>query len=124
VRPAAAVSAAMVARARPQMGRSTLEAIGMSGAIDMPPEPNQRSRPMELGNFSISLAVKDLQASKAFYEKLGFKAGHGDGKSWQVMQNGIVKIGLFQGLFERNMLTFNPGWDSNGQPLPSFTDVR
>ena len=79
---------------------------------------------MELGNFLISLAVKDLQASKAFYEKLGFKAGHGDGKAWQVMQNGKIKVGLFQGMFEKNILTFNPGWDENGQKLPSFTDVR
>lgn len=79
---------------------------------------------MNLGNFSVSLVVKDLDASRAFYSKLGFTPGHGDGKTWLVMQNGTTKIGLFKGLLERNMLTFNPGWDANGNTLPSFTDVR
>jgi catechol 2,3-dioxygenase-like lactoylglutathione lyase family enzyme len=79
---------------------------------------------MNLGNFCLSLAVKDLAASRAFYEKLGFKPGNGDGKKWLVMQNGTTKIGLFQGLFERNMLTFNPGWDANGGPVAGATDVR
>jgi len=67
---------------------------------------------MQLGNFSISLAVKDVAASRAFYEKLGFKMVSGDqSKNWIVLQNETTKIGLFQGMFERNMLTFNPGWD-------------
>jgi lactoylglutathione lyase len=79
---------------------------------------------MNLGNFMVSLSVKNLEASRAFYEKLGFKAGNGDGKSWLVMQNGTTKVGLFQGMFERNMLTFNPGWDAFGQKLEAFTDVR
>jgi len=79
---------------------------------------------MELGNFSISLAVKDLEASRQFYEKFGFTATMGDGKKWQIMKNGDHIIGLFQGMFDRNILTFNPGWDSNAQKLPSFTDVR
>ena len=79
---------------------------------------------MNLGNFCLSLSVKNLEASRDFYSKLGFKPGHGDGKKWLVMQNGAMKIGLFQGLFERNMLTFNPGWDSNGQKVEKFTDVR
>ena len=79
---------------------------------------------MNLGNFCLSLSVKNLEASRAFYSKLGFKPGHGDGKSWLVMQNGTTKIGLFQGMFERNMLTFNPGWDSNGNAVGQFTDVR
>lgn len=79
---------------------------------------------MNLGNFSLSLAVKNLEASRAFYEKLGFTAGNGDGKTWLVLQNGTMKIALLQGLLERNMLTFNPGWDTNGKPLASFTDVR
>lgn len=78
---------------------------------------------MNLGNFSLSLVVKDLDASRAFYSKLGFTPGAG-GKAWVVMQNGTTKIGLFQGMFERNMLTFNPGWDSNAKALASFTDVR
>jgi len=79
---------------------------------------------MELGVFSISLAVKDLKASKDFYEKFGFKAFAGDGKKWQIMKNGDHIIGLFEGMFDKNILTFNPGWDSNAQKVPGFTDVR
>jgi len=81
---------------------------------------------LTLGNFSVSLAVKDLAASRAFYEKLGFhpKAGTGDGKTWMVLQNESCTIGLFQGMFEKNMLTFNPGWDRNAATLPNFDDVR
>ena len=79
---------------------------------------------MNLGNFSVSLSVKNLEVSRAFYTKLGFKPGSGDGKTWQVMQNGTTTIGLFQGMFDRNMLTFNPGWDGSAQPLDAFTDVR
>ena len=80
---------------------------------------------MELGAFSISLAVKDLGASRSFYEKFGFKAFVGDAsKNWLILKNGSHVIGLFQGMFERNILTFNPGWDSNAQKLASFTDVR
>lgn len=80
---------------------------------------------MQLGNFSISLAVKDIAASRAFYEKLGFRIVSGDpSKNWIVLQNETTKIGLFQGMFERNMLTFNPGWDSNKAALPEFEDVR
>ena len=80
---------------------------------------------MDLGNFSVSLAVKDIQASKQFYEKLGFKPVMGNpAQNWQIMKNGDHIIGLFQGMLEKNVLTFNPGWDSNAQKLPSFTDVR
>jgi lactoylglutathione lyase len=80
---------------------------------------------MELGNFSISLAVKDIKASKAFYEKLGFKVFGGDiSQNWLILKNGEHVIGLFQGMFEKNMLTFNPGWNSNAQKLDTFTDVR
>ncbi len=80
---------------------------------------------MELGAFSISLTVKDLQASKKFYEKFGFKAFAGDAsKNWLIMKNGDHVIGLFQGMFEKNIMTFNPGWDINAQKLASFTDVR
>ena len=80
---------------------------------------------MKLGNFSVSLAVKDIAASRAFYEKLGFKMVGGDqSKNWVVLQNETTKIGLFQGMFERNMLTFNPGWDSSKATLPDFQDVR
>jgi lactoylglutathione lyase len=80
---------------------------------------------MELGAFSISLAVKDIEASKAFYEKLGFKIVMGDiSQNWLILRNGEHTIGLFQGMFERNTLTFNPGWDRNAQTLDTFTDVR
>ena len=80
---------------------------------------------MDLGAFSISLAVKDIEASKAFYEKLGFKVFNGDiSQNWLIMKNGDTVIGLFQGMFEKNILTFNPGWDNNAQKLDSFTDVR
>ena len=80
---------------------------------------------MELGAFSVSLAVKDLQASRAFYEKLGFSAMGGDAaQGWLILKNGATVIGLFQGMFEKNILTFNPGWDQAAQPLASFTDVR
>src|SRR5262247_242818 len=80
---------------------------------------------MELGAFSISLAVKDLEASRVFYEKFGFKAFAGDAsQNWLIMKNGDHVIGLFQGMFEKNILTFNPGWDQNAQKLATFTDVR
>jgi catechol 2,3-dioxygenase-like lactoylglutathione lyase family enzyme len=79
---------------------------------------------MQLGAFSISLAVKDLAASKTFYEKFGFEFFAGDGKNWLILKNGDHVVGLFQGMFEKNILTFNPGWDSNAQKLSEFTDVR
>jgi catechol 2,3-dioxygenase-like lactoylglutathione lyase family enzyme len=80
---------------------------------------------MELGAFSVSLAVKDIAVSRAFYEELGFTVFGGDqARNWLIMRNGGVVLGLFQGMFERNILTFNPGWDSNAQKLASFTDVR
>jgi lactoylglutathione lyase len=80
---------------------------------------------MELGAFSVSLAVKDIEASKLFYEKLGFTVFMGDqSRNWLIMKNGYRVIGLFQGMFDKNILTFNPGWDSDAQPLASFTDVR
>ena len=80
---------------------------------------------MDLGAFSISLAVKDLEASRAFYEKFGFQAFAGNAsQNWLIMKNGGHVIGLFQGMFEKNILTFNPGWDNNAQKLASFTDVR
>lgn len=80
---------------------------------------------MDLGAFSISLAVKDIHASKAFYEKLGFEYFAGDvSQNWVILKNGTTVIGLFQGMFDKNMLTFNPGWPQDAQPLPSFTDVR
>ena len=81
--------------------------------------------PIRLGNFSISLAVKDLAASRAFYEKLGFRAKSGDPtKNWLVLQNETSTIGLFQGMFDKNTLTFNPGWDRSKNTLADFDDVR
>ena len=80
---------------------------------------------MELGAFSISLAVKDIKVSKEFYSKLGFKIVGGDiTQNWLILRNGDHTIGLFQGMFEKNSLTFNPGWDKHANPLDSFTDVR
>ena len=80
---------------------------------------------MNLGNFSLSLAVKDIEASRAFYTKLGFEVFGGDaGQGWLIMKSPSCVIGLFQGMFEKNTLTFNPGWDSEGKTLEDFTDVR
>lgn len=80
---------------------------------------------MQLGAFSLSLTVKDIAASAAFYEKLGFTRFGGDiSQNWLILKNGDTVIGLFQGMFEKNMLTFNPGWNQDAKPLDSFTDVR
>jgi predicted enzyme related to lactoylglutathione lyase len=80
---------------------------------------------MELGKFSVSLTVKDLEASKVFYEKLGFKVYTGNAaQGWLVLRNGLCVIGIFHGMFEKNMLTFNPGWDNNSTKLTAFTDIR
>ncbi|MDC8832393.1 VOC family protein [Alteromonas gilva] len=80
---------------------------------------------MELGAFSVSLAVKDINASRAFYEKLGFTEFGGNlAHNYLIMKNGPHVIGLFQGMFEGNVLTFNPGWDQDCNSLSSFTDVR
>jgi catechol 2,3-dioxygenase-like lactoylglutathione lyase family enzyme len=80
---------------------------------------------MDLGAFSVSLAVKDIEASKRFYEKLGFSVFHGDqSQNWLILKNGGHVIGLFQGMFDRNILTFNPGWDSDARPVGEFTDIR
>jgi catechol 2,3-dioxygenase-like lactoylglutathione lyase family enzyme len=92
------------------------------------PKNTQKStkgrKTMNLGNFSVSLAVKDFAKSKEFYEKLGFQFIGGDGKKWGIMQNETSTIGLFQGMFPKNALTFNPGWDRNGKTLKEFEDVR
>ena len=80
---------------------------------------------MELGAFSVSLAVKDIEASRLFYEKLGFTVFGGDqSQNWLILKNGDHVIGLFQGMFENNLLTFNPGWDQDAKPLAAFTDIR
>ena len=80
---------------------------------------------MSIGAFSLSLAVKDIKRSLEFYQKLGFSRFHGEiDQGWLILSDGDTKIGLFQGMFEKNMLTFNPGWSSEAQTLESFTDVR
>lgn len=80
---------------------------------------------MELGNFSLSLSVKDINASKAFYQKIGFEIFHDQSDhGWAIMKSPTCVIGLFQGMFEKNIMTFNPGWDGDGQTLEDFTDIR
>lgn len=80
---------------------------------------------MKIGAFSLSLTVKNIEASKTFYETLGFKAFAGVlEEKWLIMQNGDTTIGLFEGMFEKNMLTFNPGWDDQGKDVEAFTDIR
>ena len=80
---------------------------------------------MQLGAFSISLAVKDIEASRRFYEKFGFSTFGGNAaQNWLILKNGDHIIGLFQGMFDKNILTFTPGWDQQARKLPSFTDVR
>jgi lactoylglutathione lyase len=80
---------------------------------------------MGIGAFSVSLAVRDLEASRQFYETLGFEPFHGDvSQGWLILKNGDAVVGLFQGMFERNSLTFNPGWDGNAQAVDPFEDVR
>jgi len=96
----------------------------VSTSLTQDPAP-KKPEPVELGNFSVSLTVKDLKASRAFYEKLGFTEAAGDMKqNWIVLQNGTAKVGLFQGMFPRNMLTFNPGWGPGKEALKQFQDVR
>lgn len=80
---------------------------------------------MKLGAFSVSLAVKDLETSKDFYEKLGFEVFGGDAtQNWLILRNGDHVVGLFQGMFDKNLLTFNPGWDQSGNEVEPFTDIR
>jgi len=105
---------------------STLTLVFMAATIlGQPPSINQESETMKLGNFSISLTVKDIAASREFYEKLDFqKVGGNQEQNWLVMQNGATTVGLFQGMFENNILTFNPGWNHKKETLDSFDDVR
>src|ERR1051325_1110486 len=114
--------------------RGAIKAIGASAiplaaqTVKSPPAQRgttPKEHGMELGAFSISLTVKDLEASRKFYEKFGFKPFAGEAsKKWLILKNGDHVIGLFQGIFEKNILTFNPGWDQNAQKLAAFTDVR
>ena len=96
-----------------------------SQSASKPDSKAKKGKQMQLGNFSISLTVKDIAKSRAFYEKLGFKVcGGNQAQNWLVLQNDTANIGLFQGMFEKNMLTFNPGWDRTKATLPHFQDVR
>jgi lactoylglutathione lyase len=111
--------------------RAAIRAIGASAiplaAAQSAQSPIAKSggKAMQLGTFSVSLAVRNLEASQKFYEKFGFQSFMGDpAKNWLIMKNRDHVIGLFQGMFEKNILTFNPGWDSNARKLPAFTDVR
>lgn len=108
---------------------TSLMLAGLAAATLMTKLPNhkqdQQDQPVQLGNFSVSLSVKDIKASKAFYEKLDFKQVAGKlEQNWVVLQNGTTKIGLFQGMFEKNSLTFNPGWDHERKTPNDFQDVR
>lgn len=99
--------------------------IALAAATSVSFTSAQEIKPMELGNFSVSLAVKDIKASLAFYEKLGFKPVGGElERNWIVLQNGSTKIGLFQGMFSKNLMTFNPGWSQDRTALERFQDVR
>ena len=100
---------------RRQLAASSLLAVP---AFAAPPQ-------LSVGAFSVSLAVKDIAASKLFYEKLGFTVtGGNQAKNWLVLRNGDHVIGLFQGMFDKNILTFNPGWDQHTKKLPAFSDIR
>lgn len=102
-----------------------LPACASAPRVDAGKEAPTPSSPMELGAFSVSLSVKDLAASRAFYETLGFRSVMGEpAQNWLILRNGNTTIGLFQGLFEGNILTFNPGWSPLAEPLPKFEDVR
>lgn len=98
---------------------------GAAAAVMMPPAAPAENTSMKVGAFSVSLAVKDIQASRDFYEKLGFTVFGGDQKQkWLILKNEDTVVGLFQGMFEKNILTFNPGWDQSAKKLASFTDIR
>jgi hypothetical protein len=109
-----------------QCRRYAIAAWAVAGLIALPsPATATESPPMELGNFSVNLAVKDIHASLAFYEKLGFTPVGGDIRQrWIVLKNGNARIGLFQGMFDKNILTFNPGWTPDKAVLKDFQDVR
>jgi catechol 2,3-dioxygenase-like lactoylglutathione lyase family enzyme len=93
-------------------------------AATKPATPPEKEPPLRLGNFSVSLNVKDLAASRAFYEKLGFKVIGGDPKNYLILQNHSATVGIFKGMFKGNILTFQPGWDRDTKPLADFDDVR
>lgn len=102
-----------------------LAVVVIVGTITAPFAQTKEEKAMELGNFSVSLTVKDIKASKAFYEKLDFKEVGGKlEEKWIVLQNGNARIGLFQGMFDKNIMTFNPGWTKDKETMTDFQDVR
>ena len=102
-----------------------LAVVAVAGPATAPSAETKDKKAMELGNFSVSLTVKDIKASKAFYEKLDFKEVGGKlEENWIVLQNGNASIGLFQGMFDKNIMTFNPGWTKDKETLKDFQDVR
>ena len=102
-----------------------LAVVAITGTTTTPSAETKEKKAMELGNFSISLTVKDIKASKAFYEKLDFKEVGGKlEENWIVLQNGNARIGLFQGMFDKNIMTFNPGWTKDKETMKDFPDVR
>jgi catechol 2,3-dioxygenase-like lactoylglutathione lyase family enzyme len=104
---------------------AVLAAVSSRALTHVPQSPTPEPTPMQLGAFSVSLTVKDLPKSRAFYEKLGFRAIAGvPEQNWLILQNGTTTIGLFQGMFERNIMTFNPGWTSSAEPMEDFEDIR
>jgi lactoylglutathione lyase len=109
----------------PRDERSETQHSSPERGLAMNQEAVKTNDSLDLGAFTLSLAVKDLAASRAFYAKLGFQVVGGDAaQNWLVLQNGTTKIGIFQGMFEKNMLTFNPGWSSEREHLEGFDDVR
>jgi len=99
--------------------------VATAGTLAAPSTPASEKKAMDLGNFSVSLNVKDIKASKAFYEKLDFKVVAGKlEQNWIVLQSGNARIGLFQGMFDKNIMTFNPGWTKDKETLKEFQDVR
>ena len=102
-----------------------LAVVAIAGTTTTPFAQTREKKAMELGNFSVSLTVKDIKASKAFYEKLDFKEVSGKlEENWIVLQNGNARIGLFQGMFDKNLMTFNPGWTKDKETMKDFQDVR
>ena len=104
---------------------AVLALVATAGTTTIRSAETKEKKAMELGNFSVSLSVKDIKASKAFYEKLDFKEVGGKlDENWIVLQNGNARIGLFQGMFDKNIMTFNPGWTKDKETLTDFEDVR
>jgi len=104
---------------------AALTSIAIASTAATPAAPLDEKKPMDLGNFSVSLNVKDIKASKAFYEKLDFKVVAGKlEQNWLVLQSGNARIGLFQGMFDKNIMTFNPGWTKDKEAMKEFQDVR